>query len=223
MGANMVTYESIKHSGEVKTYIKKADAVLESIGYTEHSYAHVTKTAEKAGEILQTLGYSERYVELAKIAGYMHDIGNVVNRDDHAQSGAVMSFRILDKMGMMAGEIAEIICAIGNHDEGTAEPVSPIAAALILADKSDVRRTRVRNQDIPSFDIHDRVNYAVEYSDLHFSMDQTSLLLDLTIDTEISPVMNYFEIFLGRMMLCNKSAEKLGVRFELWVNDQKLL
>lgn len=219
----MVTYEQVKHNEEINAYIKCADEVLESIGYTEHSYAHVTRAAEGASRILKGLGYSDRYAELAKIAGYMHDIGNVINRNDHAQSGAVMCFRILDKLGMKAGELATVISAIGNHDEGTAVPVNPISAALILADKSDVRRTRVRNADIASFDIHDRVNYAVVRSDLHFNQDHTSIILELTIDTEISPVMNYFEIFLERMMLCAKSAEKLGVKFELWINGQKLL
>ncbi len=219
----MVTFEQIKNSNEIQTYIKMADKTLRALGYTEHSFAHVTRAAEDAGRLLEAMGYSEREQELAKIAGYMHDIGNVINRVDHAQSGAVMAFRILDHMEMDAEEIAIIISAIGNHDEGTAAAVNAIAAALILADKSDVRRTRVRNPDLASFDIHDRVNYAVTASKLLFSRDCEAITLNLTIDTSISPVMSYFEIFLNRMLLCTKAADYFGRSFGLVVNGQKLL
>ena len=160
----LVTYEDIRNDESIKCYITEADKALCALGYTEHSFPHVVKTATMAEMILLTLNYPRRTAELAKIAGYMHDIGNIVNRIDHAQSGAVMAFRLLDRMGMDPGEIAQVISAIGNHDEGTAAAVNPIAAALILADKTDVRRTRVRNRDFSSFDIHDRVNYAVEES-----------------------------------------------------------
>lgn len=219
----MITIKDIKHNQAIKTYIVRADQTLASSGFTEHSFAHVTKTATDASKILISLGYDLRLAELAEIAGYMHDIGNIVNRIDHAQSGAVLAFRILDNLGMDADEIATIISAIGNHDESTAVPVNPVASALILADKSDVRRTRVRNTDFATFDIHDRVNYAATASDLSISEDKKKVTLNLTIDTEISPVISYFEIFLGRMMLCRKAAVALGMKFELIINNQKLL
>lgn len=218
----MVTCEQVKNNQEIRTYVKRADDVLRVIGYTEHSFAHVEYAANQAKNIMLTLGYPERDADLAWMAGYMHDIGNVVNRDDHAQSGAVMSFRLLDKMGMPADEVATIVSAIGNHDEETAYPVNPVAAALILADKCDVRRTRVRNQDIQMFDIHDRVNYAVERSVLSLPDNRTARL-ELKIDTEIAPVMTYFEIFMGRMLLCTKAADVLGTKFELIINGQKIL
>ncbi|MBC5621128.1 HD domain-containing protein [Butyricimonas hominis] len=219
----LVTYENIRNDESIKTYINEADKVLLALGYTEHSFPHVVKTAKMAEMILLTLNYPKRTAELAKIAGYMHDIGNIVNRIDHAQSGAVMAFRLLDRMGMDPDEIAQVISAIGNHDEGTAAAVNPIAAALILADKTDVRRSRVRNQDFSNFDIHDRVNYAVEESRIYFNEDNTAIILDLKIDTSISAVMDYFEIFLGRMLLSRKAAEYLDIHFELIVNGQRLL
>ena len=219
----LVTYEDIRNDESIKTYINEADKVLLALGYTEHSFPHVVKTAKMAEMILLTLNYPKRTAELAKIAGYMHDIGNIVNRIDHAQSGAVMAFRLLDRMGMDPDKIAQVISAIGNHDEGTAAAVNPIAAALILADKTDVRRSRVRNQDFSNFDIHDRVNYAVEESRIYFNEDNTAIILDLKIDTSISAVMDYFEIFLGRMLLSRKAAEYLDIHFELIVNGQRLL
>jgi len=219
----VVTFNEVKHNQSIRCYIDEADRSLKALGYTEHSYAHVTKTATTAEMILKTLGFTDRDAELAKIAGYMHDIGNVVNRIDHAQSGAVLAFRLLDKLGMEPHEIALVISAIGNHDEGTASPVNQIAAALILGDKTDVRRSRVRNQDLKTFDIHDRVNYAVERSEIYFTEDKKALTLDITIDTEICPVMDYFEIFLNRMLLCRKSAEFLEVKFQLLINNQRLL
>ncbi len=219
----MITFEEIKNNEHIKTYIKKADESLIALGYTEHSFAHVTKVSEMAKEILLKLGYPKREAELAQIAGYLHDIGNVINRVDHAQSGAVMAFRILDKLGAEPEEIATIITAIGNHDEGTAVAVNPVAAALILADKTDVRRSRVRNSDLSTFDIHDRVNYAVEESSTTISEDKKAIILNLKINTKISSVMDYFEIFLDRMLLCRKAAEKLNLKFQLIINNQVLL
>lgn len=217
-----ITFEDIRKNDAIKTYIQKADESLTALGYTEHSFAHVMKVAAAASEILLTLGYSEREAELARIAGYLHDIGNVINRIDHAQSGAVMAFRILDKMGADPDDIATIITAIGNHDESTAYPVNPVAAALILADKTDVRCSRVRNRDFASFDIHDRVNYSVKESSVHVEKD-SHLELRLKIDTENCAVMDYFEIFLNRMILCRKAAEKLGLEFWLVINGQRLI
>ncbi len=219
----MITFKDIKDNETIKSYIIHADKMLSELGYTEHSLAHVTKVADVAKYILETLNYSDQEIELAQIACYLHDIGNVVNREDHAQSGAVMAFRLLDQMGAEPWEIAMIIAAIGNHDEKTAVPVSPIAAALILADKSDVRRSRVRNRDLASFDIHDRVNYAVEEANIEITNNNTVFSLSLTIDTSISPVMDYFEIFLGRMSLCRRAAEFLGLDFNLVINDNRLL
>ena len=218
-----MTYNQIMKNKAIKDYITAADASLEALGFTEHSFAHVNTVAEKAGYILQTLGYSNRTVELVKIAGYLHDIGNLVNRIDHSQSGAVMAFRILDKLGFDSEEIANIVTAIGNHDEGTGVPVSEFAAALILADKSDVRRNRVRNKDEATFDIHDRVNYSVTNANLEINPDKTKIELNLTIDTKYGSVMDYFEIFMGRMLLCRKAAQKLGLQFDLVINNQQLL
>lgn len=219
----MVTYEEIKNNKALKAYIEEADRSLLSLGYTEHSFAHVCKVAEEASAILHTLGYSSHICEITKIAGYLHDIGNLVNRIDHSQSGAVMAFRILDKLDMEAEDIAVIVSAIGNHDEGTGVPVNKVAAALILADKSDVRRSRVRNSDMKSFDIHDRVNYSVKSSSLNISDDKKTITLVIDIDTAFGSVMDYFEIFLTRMLLCKKAAEKLGMRFKLQINNQMLL
>ena len=217
-----ITFEQVMQDEVVKTYIQKADETLIALGYTEHSFAHVTRVAQLAGQILLTLGYSEREAELACIAGYLHDIGNVVNRVDHAQSGAVMAFRILDRMGAEPEDIATIITAIGNHDESTAFPVNPIAAALIIADKTDVRYTRVRNQDFATFDIHDRVNYSVKESEVIIEKG-SHIELQLTIETKMCTVMDYFEIFLNRMILCRKASEKLGLDFRLMINGQRLI
>lgn len=219
----MITYQDIVQNETVKTYIKKADETLAALGYTEHSFAHVGIVAKEAGRALKVLGYSEREQELAQIAGHLHDIGNVINRVDHAQSGAVMAFRILDNLAMAPEEIAAVIAAIGNHDEKTAFPVNPLAAALILADKTDVRRSRVRSKETIAFDIHDRVNYSVVKAENVIETEKKEWELHLTIDTEICSVMDYFEIFLDRMMLCRKAAEALGLRFRLVVNGQRLL
>ncbi|HEZ7989573.1 MAG TPA: HD domain-containing protein [Ruminococcus sp.] len=218
-----MTYQEIKKNEEINTYIRQADLALSALGFTEHSFAHVTLVAEKAGYILQTLGYPERTVELVKIAGYLHDIGNLVNRVEHSQSGAIMAFRILDHLNFPPDEIGQIVSAIGNHDEGTGVPVSALAAALILADKSDVRRNRVRNQDISNFDIHDRVNYSVTKSELKINESHTLIKLKLSVDTRYGSVMDYFEIFLQRMILCRKAAEKLGMQFKLMINEQQLM
>ena len=217
-----LTYEEIKKNDTINTYIKQADLNLTALGFTEHSFPHVCKVAEMAGMILEKLGYDEHQVELAKIAGYMHDIGNVVNRIDHAQSGAVMSFRILDKMGAEDEDIATIVAAIGNHDESTAFPVNPVAAALIIADKSDVRESRVRDTADITSDIHDRVNYAVKEQKLEVFPEDRKIVLTLEINNDISEVMEYFEIFMGRMKLCKKAAEKLDMKFKLIINSQEM-
>jgi len=217
-----IAYEEILKNEKIKTYIKKADESLNALGYTEHSFPHVMKVADTAGEILTTLGFSDEEAELAKIAGYLHDIGNVINRVEHAQSGAVMAFRILDEMEMDTDDIATIITAIGNHDESTAFPVNNVAAALMLADKADVRYTRVRNNDTATFDIHDRVNFSVKETYMDIKKD-SHIELALTIDTNVCSVMDYFEIFLNRMLLCRKAAEKLGVEFRLRINAQRML
>ena len=217
----VLTFDDIRQNGEIAAYIRKADESLIALGYTEHSFAHVGRVADLARRILLWLGHDARTAELAAIAGWLHDIGNVVNRIDHAQSGAVMAFRILDKLGFAPDETATVITAIGNHDEGTTFPVNAVAAALIIADKTDVRANRVRNRDLASFDIHDRVNYSVQRSEVQMEPGAIRLVLD--IDTKICAVMDYFEIFLDRMVLCRKAAEKLGVRFALTINGQPML
>ncbi len=219
----MLTFKDISSNEEIRAYIKAGDNVMETIGYTEHSITHAGFVAEKSAKILDWLGLDERQQELAKMAGFMHDMGNVVNRIDHAQSGALMVFRLLDHLGMDPQEISIIVGAIGNHDEGTGTAISNVSAALILADKTDVRRSRVRNDDLIKFDIHDRVNYAVEHSNLKLLPDKSAAILELTVDTEISPVMDYFEIFLARMLMCRKACEFLKIGFGLEVNSVKLL
>ncbi len=218
-----MNFDQIKHNEEVNTYIRQSDISLAALGYTEHSFAHVTMVAENAGYILKTLGYPERMIELVKIAGYLHDIGNLVNRVEHSQSGAIIAFRILDHLDFPAEETGQIVTAIGNHDEGTGVPVSELAAALILADKSDVRRNRVRNKDISTFDIHDRVNYSVTGAKMSINEEHTVIELRLTIDMEYSSIMDFFEIFMQRMILCRKAAETLGLNFKLVINDQQVV
>ena len=219
----MVTAEQVKNDRAVKAYIAKADESLSALGYTEHSFAHVGLVANTAKYILETLGYDAHQIELAQIAGYLHDIGNVVNRVDHSQSGAVMAFRILDNMEMDPEDIATIIAAIGNHDEGTGVPVNAVAAALILADKSDVRRSRIRDMGTSKCDFHDRVTYSVQKGSLRINEAKTVVELELEIDTAYGSVMDYFEIFMERMILCRKAAEKLGLHFRLTINGQQLL
>ena len=216
-----VTFEKIKKDPAIQAYIKAADDSLVALGYTEHSFAHVGKVSDEAARILEFIGCDSDTVELAKIAGYMHDIGNLVNREEHSQSGAVMAFRILDKMGMPPEDIATVVTAIGNHDEGTGVPVNAVSAALILADKTDVRRSRVRNSDLQTFDIHDRVNYSVVDSRLELLGGE--IRLSLIINTDISSIMDYFEIFLVRMTMCRRAAEKLGLTFRLTINEQNFI
>ena len=220
---NHVTFDDIEKNEEIRAYIENGNRNLGEIGFTEHGFPHAKRSANYAYNILRSLGYEERTCELARIAGYMHDIGNVVNRADHAQSGALMAFDILNRLGMPPDEVALIAAAIGNHDEGTAAAVSPIAAALILSDKGDVRRTRVRDKETVNADIHDRVNYAVEHAATEIDPERKTATLVISIDTSICPVMEYFEIFMTRMVLCRQAAKYLGLQFELIINDTRLL
>lgn len=219
----MLTYDKVIKNEAIKIFITRADESLGALGYTKHGFDHVMHVAQMAGYILETLDFDERTVELAKIAGYLHDIGNLVNRSDHSQSGAVMAWSVLHDMECDPAELATIVTAIGNHDEGNGVPVNAVAAALILADKADVRWTRVRNTDISTFDIHDRVNYSVKKSALKINDEKTQVILELTVDTKFGSVMDYFEIFMGRMLLCRKAAEKLGLQFKLIINEQQLI
>lgn len=219
----MLTYDKVIKNEAIKIFITRADESLGALGYTKHGFDHVMHVAQMAGYILETLDFDERTVELAKIAGYLHDIGNLVNRSDHSQSGAVMAWSVLHDMECDPAELATIVTAIGNHDEGNGVPVNAVAAALILADKADVRWTRVRNTDISTFDIHDRVNYSVKKSALKINEEKTQVILELTVDTKFGSVMDYFEIFMGRMLLCRKAAEKLGLQFKLIINEQQLI
>ncbi|HPD00871.1 MAG TPA: HD domain-containing protein [Acetivibrio sp.] len=219
----LITLKDIRHNEEVVSFLEIGDKQLAALGYTEHSFRHVGLVSKTAGEILEKLGFDEREVELARIAGYLHDIGNAVNRVDHAHSGAILAYNILTKMGMSYAEAAEIMLAIGNHDENTGAAVSNISAALVIADKSDVHRTRVRNNDIITFDIHDRVNYAVESSNVFIDREKNLVVLELCIDTKICPVMDYFEIFLVRMAMNRRAAEFLGLKFQLIINGTYLL
>ncbi len=192
-------------------------------GYTEHSHRHISIVSKRAGDILQELGYPERTVELARIAGYLHDIGNCVNRTDHAHSGAILAYEILKDMGMPVEERTEIMMAIGNHDEQTGTAVNDISAAVILADKSDVHRERVRNTNLSTFDIHDRVNHAVTNAELKIDSETRKIILNLKIDTNLCPVLDYFEIFMDRTMMSKYAAKFLKIWFELVINDTKLL
>lgn len=219
----MSDYENLKKDKEIVAYIKAANDVLGQIGFTEHGLAHAVKTGEDASVILASLGFDEHTCELAKIAGLLHDIGNAVNRTDHAQSGALLAFDLLRARDFVYQDVIEIITAIGHHDDKTAAPVTPVAAALILADKSDVRTSRVRSKRTVNTDIHDRVNYAVFDSKISVDGDNKYIVLTLKIDTEVCPVMEYFEIFLERMVLCKKSAAFLGCDFELIINETRLL
>lgn len=219
----MVTLEDVKKNPDVQNLILGAQEELNALGYTEHSFRHIGIVSNRAGAVLATLGYSERRVELAQIAGYLHDIGNCVNRTDHAHSGAILAYQLLKDMGMDSRERAEIMTAIGNHDERTGTAVNDISAALILADKSDVHRERVVNTNLSTFDKHDKVNYAVTNSNFIISKEDRKVILDLTIDTNISPVLDYFEIFMERTMMSKHAAKFLNIWFELIINDTKLL
>lgn len=221
----MVTFKEIKSNQTIKAYIQSGNDALGVIGYTEHGFAHARKAAETAAEILIRFGATEREVELARIAGYMHDIGNMINRESHALTGATLAFQILSGLGMESVEIAAVVSAIGNHDEGSGRPVNRVAAALILADKSDVRRSRVRtpNTDLYRKDIHDRVNYAVTQSNLVLMEDADVIRLELLIDTQICPVIEYFKIFLERMFMCQGASETLGAHFSLMINGNIMM
>lgn len=219
----MITLEDIKKNPEIRALVESSQKQLNALGYTEHSIRHITIVSNRAGKVLETLGYPEERIELAKIAGYMHDIGNCVNRVDHAHTGAILAYEILKDMGMDVEKRTEIMMAIGNHDEQTGTAVSDISAALILADKSDVHRDRVVNTNLSTFDKHDKVNYAVTNSEFKMDKEQRKVTLDLTIDTKISPVLDYFEIFMERTMMSKYAAKYLGIWFELIINDTKLL
>jgi metal-dependent HD superfamily phosphatase/phosphodiesterase len=221
-GLAPVSLDSVKANPRVKAFIRKADEALAQIGYTEHGERHVSLVSNIAYNVLKRMGHAEREAELAAIAGYLHDIGNVVNREHHAQTGAIIALRILDQMGMPDAEMLPIMAAIGNHHEDQGDPVNAVAAALILADKSDVHRTRVRNPDMIKFDVHDRVNYAVVKSFLNVDDQRKQITLELTIDTQISQVMEYFEIFMSRMLASRKAAKHLGATFGLVANGNRL-
>ena len=218
----MVTFEDIRNNAEIRTYIEKGNENLGVLGFTKHSIGHATKVSDMAARILEELNYDTRTVELARIAGYMHDIGNCVNRTDHAHSGAIMAMTILQSMGMDAKEIAVVIAAIGNHDEKTGTAVDAVSAALILADKTDVRRNRVRGRDRTKFDIHDRVNFAAISSVLQMDREKRQITLDIQLDDEICSVLDYFEIFLERMIMCRRAAERLDCKFKLIANGNKM-
>ena len=223
-----ITFDIIKDDEKIRAYIKAGDDALKALGFTEHSFPHVYKTAQTAAEILSDLKYGEREIELVKIAGLLHDIGNMVNRNYHALTGAVIAESILSKFDMPYSEITAIISAIGNHDEDTGRPVNTISAALILADKSDVRRSRVSESDMDKIlaDIHDRVNYAVTNSDISACFDENSakkIVLNLSIDTSVCSVMDYFEIFLSRMLMCRRAAAYLDAHFDLIINNLKIM
>ncbi|MDF2686380.1 MAG: hypothetical protein K0S55_1561 [Clostridia bacterium] len=220
---NDITYKIIKDNDEINAYIESGNAVLGVLGYTDHSQIHANKVAYEAGKILNELGYGENEIELAKIAGYMHDIGNSINRTDHAHNGAMIARQILRELGMNFRDIAVIIAAIGNHDENTGTAVDPISAALILADKTDVRRNRVRNKAKETFDIHDRVNYAAIKAALSVKKEEQSIHLDITLDESICSVLDYFEIFLQRMLMCRRAAEILNCKFKFTANENKVL
>lgn len=219
----MITLEEVKSNPEVKALVEGAQKQLNALGYTEHSVRHVSIVSNRAGELLKTLGYPEERIELTRIAGYLHDIGNSVNRVDHAHTGAILAYEILKDMGMGVEERTEIMMAIGNHDEQSGTAVSDISAALILADKSDVHRDRVVNKNLSTFDKHDKVNYAVTDAKFTMNREERKITLDLTIDTKISPVLDYFEIFMDRTMMSKYAAKYLGIWFELIINDTKLL
>ena len=219
----MITLEDVKNNEEVRELVLTSQKQLNVLGYTEHSLRHINIVSQRAGKILETLGYPEHRIELAKIAGYMHDIGNSVNRVDHAHTGAVLTYFILKDMGMDLKDRTEILMAIGNHDEQTGTAVSDISAALILADKSDVHRDRVVNTNMATFDKHDRVNYAVTEANLNINKELRKVTLDLKIDVKICPVLDYFEIFMERTMMSKYAAKYLKLWFELIINDTKLL
>lgn len=218
-----MTYEEIKKNEEVLAYLKKGNDVLGVMGYTDHSAIHCSLVAERAAYILKNLGYSAKEAELAKIAGFMHDIGNAVNRTHHAEYGALLANDILKQSDLSIEDRILIVSAIGHHDESTGGATDPVSAALIIADKTDVRRSRVREKNKATFDKHDRVNYAVTDTKLKINTEKKVISLNLQIDEKICSMYEYFEIFLGRMMMCRKAAEILGMSFNLTVNGGKVL
>lgn len=218
-----MTYQEIRENKEVLAFLKKGNDNLGVLGYTEHSHVHCSVVAERAAYILKSFGYDEHTIELAQIAGFMHDIGNAINRSHHAEHGAVIANTILRDTDMDLEERLTVISAIGNHDESTGGAKDAVSAALIIADKTDVRRNRVRPQDRRDFDIHDRVNYAVTAADLSIDAENKVIQLDLEIDESICTMYEYFEIFLGRMMMCRGAAEMLGAKFKLRANGSKIL
>jgi len=219
----MVTLREVKKDPEANALITEADRQLAILGYTEHGHRHARLVAKNSRSILIQLGYDEKVAELSAIAGYLHDIGNVVNRQAHERTSALLAREILVRLGMEFGEVAQIMAAIGNHHEEGGNPVSEIAAALILADKADVHRSRVRNPALIKFDIHDRVNFAVKKSTLSVDSVNHRIVFDLHVDTGIAPVMEYFEIFLSRMLISRRAADFLRCRFELVINGTKLV
>ncbi|MDD3065463.1 MAG: HD domain-containing protein [Endomicrobiaceae bacterium] len=220
---SQVSFDDIKSNQTIDSFIRASNDYLGAIGYTEHGFRHVSLVASVSKNILATLGYPKRLQELAEIAGYLHDIGNVINRQDHGQSASLIAFDILKQLGATPDEIALVASAIGNHEEEIGEPVNPVAAALILADKSDVHKTRVRNPSMIAVDIHDRVNYAVDRSFLTINKEEKLISLNLNVDTKISQVIEYFEIFMSRMNMCRRAAKFLDCKFELIINERKLL
>ena len=216
-------YKKVLENKEVKAFLKKGNENLGILGYTDHSEKHCAIVAKRAGEILEKFGYARHEIELAQTAGALHDIGNAINRKNHGEYGALLANELLQKMGMSLEDRVIIVSAIGHHDESTGGAVDPISAALILADKTDVRRNRVRTKEKASFDKHDRVNYAVTNATVKLNPEKHVITLDLEIDESICTMYEYFEIFLGRMMLCRKSAEVLGTTFKLTVNGRKVL
>ncbi len=223
----MITVVEIKNDEEVKVIMSIAESQIEALGFTEHSVRHSSIVSKWAGEILDSIGAEQRRVELAQIAGYLHDIGNSVNREDHAQSGALLAYNILTRMGMPYKEAAEIMMAIGNHDEQQGLPVSDITAALIIADKADVHKSRVRTNitrmSMGNLNIHDRVNLAAEKSFVHVDEKTNEIILNITINTDLCPVMDYFEIYFKRMQLCRRAADFLDRKFGLMINNVRLL
>lgn len=215
-------YHKVRNDHDIHVYIEEQNKSMHAMGFTEHSFAHIGVVADRVGYILETLGVDDHTIDLALTAAWMHDLGNVVNRVDHSQSGALMTFYLLDKMGIPAEDIAPIVRAIGNHDEGSGVPVSNIAAALIIADKSDVRRSRVQDE-IEDFDIHDRVNYSVKTSLIKINQEHTAIKLKLELDTRYGEIGDYFEIFMERMLLCRRAAAFLGLEFHLIINEQTLM
>ena len=217
-----MTYKELKKTEEINTYIEQGNLVLGAMGFTEHSGVHASKVAVTAGNVLQELGYDDHQIELARMAGYLHDIGNSINREDHAHTGALMAFQLLREMNMSPADIAIIITAIGNHDEKSGAAVDPVSAAIILADKTDVRRNRVRNKIKATFDKHDRVNYAAAASSLEINIEKKQITLNIELDEQICSIMDYFEIFLQRMLMCRRAAEILGLKFKVMANGHKV-